>query len=89
MVNESGKLKKIGEMRRKRQALPQARCEEILRCGSAGVLAVLGYEGYPYAVPLSYVWHKRSVAGAACSGRAVLFGQLMEYEKVRRFLKKA
>ncbi|MCI8601430.1 MAG: pyridoxamine 5'-phosphate oxidase family protein [Oscillospiraceae bacterium] len=61
MVNESGKLQKIGEMRRKRQALPQARCEEILRCGSAGVLAVLGYEGYPYAVPLSYVWHNGTV----------------------------
>ena len=43
------------EMRRKRQELPPNLCEEILRRGTSGVLAVLGDEGYPYAVPLSYV----------------------------------
>ena len=44
------------EMRRKRQALDRARCEEILLRGSCGVLAVAGDDGYPYAVPLSYVY---------------------------------
>ncbi|HIZ84165.1 MAG TPA: pyridoxamine 5'-phosphate oxidase family protein [Firmicutes bacterium] len=44
------------EMRRKKQALPQDTCAAILREGSAGVLALEGAEGYPYAVPLSYVY---------------------------------
>ena len=44
-------------MRRARQALPMAECEEILRRGTSGVLSVLGDDGYPYGVPLSYVWH--------------------------------
>lgn len=44
------------EMRRKRQQLDEASCTEILRTGSAGVLALSGDEGYPYAVPLSYVY---------------------------------
>ena len=44
------------EMRRKRQALPLEECEAILRAGSCGVLALSGDDGYPYAVPLSYVY---------------------------------
>lgn len=45
------------EMRRKRQALPQEDCAAILTRGSSGVLALLGDGGYPYAVPLSYVYN--------------------------------
>ena len=45
------------QMRRIRQQLSPERVEEILSRGSAGTLAVLGDEGYPYAVPLSYVYH--------------------------------
>ncbi len=44
------------EMRRKKQALTPEECAEILRRGTSGVLAVLGDGGYPYAVPLSYVY---------------------------------
>lgn len=44
------------QMRRKNQALSFGECEAVLNRGSAGVLAVLGDEGYPYAVPLSYVY---------------------------------
>ena len=44
------------EMRRKKQALTPEECEEVLERGSSGVLAVLGDGGYPYAVPLSYVY---------------------------------
>lgn len=44
------------DMRRKRQALPESECLEILRDGTSGVLALLGDGGYPYAVPLSYVY---------------------------------
>ncbi len=42
-------------MRRKGQALPPEACAAILRQGSCGVLALAGDDGYPYAVPVSYV----------------------------------
>ena len=45
------------EMRRKNQALSPAACEAVLEQGTSGVLAAAGDGGYPYAVPLSYVWH--------------------------------
>ena len=44
------------EMRRGRQALPKEMCEAVLSRGSHGVLALAGDEGYPYAVPISYVY---------------------------------
>lgn len=44
------------EMRRKRQALPAEDCHAILNRGTSGVLALSGDNGYPYAVPLSYVY---------------------------------
>ena len=45
------------KMRRIRQELPLDRVEEVLHRGTNGVLAVQGDDGYPYAVPLSYVYH--------------------------------
>jgi nitroimidazol reductase NimA-like FMN-containing flavoprotein (pyridoxamine 5'-phosphate oxidase superfamily) len=44
------------EMRRNKQQLSFEECEEILKKSTAGVLAVSGDDGYPYAVPLSYVY---------------------------------
>ncbi len=44
------------EMRRKDQSLSAADCAALLRQGTSGVLALLGDGGYPYAVPLSYVY---------------------------------
>lgn len=49
------------EMRRKRQQLTEAECIEILKKNTSGVLAVSGDDGYPYAVPLSYVYDSGSV----------------------------
>lgn len=43
-------------LRRKNQALASEECERILSAGTTGVMAVLGDEGYPYAVPLNYVY---------------------------------
>ena len=43
-------------MRRKRQALSPEACAAILARGTSGVLALSGDDGYPYAVPLSYVY---------------------------------
>ena len=47
----------LPEIRRKIQQLPQTETEEILHAGSSGVLALAGEEGYPYALPISYVYH--------------------------------
>lgn len=44
------------EMRRKKQLLDYNESVKILEQGSSGVLALLGDEDYPYAVPLSYVY---------------------------------
>ncbi|MFR1519040.1 MAG: pyridoxamine 5'-phosphate oxidase family protein [Clostridia bacterium] len=44
------------EMRRKKQALSFEEIVDILNRGTSGVLAVSGDAGYPYAVPLSYVY---------------------------------
>lgn len=43
-------------MRRANQALDAATCEAVLRRGRTGVLAVTGEDGWPYAVPLNYVY---------------------------------
>lgn len=45
------------EMRRKKQLLTKEETIEILKKGTSGVLALLGDDDYPYAVPLSYVYH--------------------------------
>lgn len=44
------------EMRRKRQLLSDEESEAILRKMPHGVLALHGDGGYPYAVPVSYVY---------------------------------
>ena len=44
------------EMRRKKQLLPQEEIADILNRGTSGVLALLGDDDYPYAVPVSYVY---------------------------------
>lgn len=44
------------EMRRKKQQLTQEETMVILREGTSGVLSLTGDEGYPYGVPLSYVF---------------------------------
>ena len=45
------------EMRRKNQKLSKEESEGILNACTSGVLAVTGDGGYPYAVPLSYVYY--------------------------------
>ena len=44
------------EMRRSRQFLSREDCESILNKQTSGVLSVYGDDGYPYGVPLSYVY---------------------------------
>ena len=44
------------EMRRKKQALSKEECNAVLNRGTSGILALAGDDGYPYAVPISYVY---------------------------------
>lgn len=44
------------EMRRKRQLLPTEESVSILEKMTSGTLALHGDDGYPYAVPVSYVY---------------------------------
>lgn len=44
------------EMRRNGQAMTDQESMDLLVQGSSGVLAVTGDDGYPYAVPLSYIY---------------------------------
>lgn len=43
-------------MRRGRQQLSEAEAAEILRTAKTGVLGVIGDEGYPYTVPVNFVY---------------------------------
>lgn len=46
------------EMRRKAQQLPEDEARALLEAGSAGVLSLAGPQGYPYGVPLSYLYRE-------------------------------
>ncbi|WP_297300513.1 pyridoxamine 5'-phosphate oxidase family protein [uncultured Brachyspira sp.] len=49
------------EMRRKKQLLSNSYSISILKKCTSGVLAVLGDDNYPYAVPLSYVYDDNKI----------------------------
>jgi len=44
-------------MRRAKQQLSETEAVALLEAGTSGVLALAGDNGYPYAVPLSYVYY--------------------------------
>lgn len=67
-------------MRRFKQALSKDEAEEILRRNTSGVLSVLDGDGYPYAVPLSYVYTDGKIYfHSAKSGRKV--DAVLRYKK--------
>lgn len=43
-------------MRRKKNEISREAAEELLRTSRRGVLAVIGDDGYPYAVPVNYYY---------------------------------
>ena len=45
------------EMRRKKQEISHEECVRILEREKRGVLAVLGDDGYPYAIPLDFYYN--------------------------------
>ncbi len=56
MATKANVTMEFRPMRRGRQQLSIEACNEILRNATSGTLAVLGDGGYPYAVPLSFVY---------------------------------
>lgn len=44
------------DMRRKKQQLSQEECKAILKNEKRGVLAVMGDEDYPYALPINFIY---------------------------------
>lgn len=47
------------EMRRKKQEVSKQECIEILKTEKRGVLAVLGDNGYPYAIPMNFYYDEQ------------------------------
>lgn len=45
------------DMRRSKQILSAEECVQILTRGTSGVLSLSGDDGFPYGVPMSYVYH--------------------------------
>lgn len=61
-------------MRRFRQQLPDSEARHILREASSGVLSLVGADGMPYGVPLSYVYDEARGAiyfHSAAAGRKI------------------
>lgn len=67
------------EMRRKKQKLSKEECDRILYNGTSGVLALHGNNGYPYAVPVSYVY----------DGEKLLFHSAKNGHKIDAIIKNA
>lgn len=58
------------KMHRKKQKLSIEECEKLLHDGTSGVLSLCGNDGYPYGVPLSYVYDdSRLIFHCATEGR--------------------
>jgi len=69
------------EMRRGRQLMSPEETIAVLERGSNGVLACLGDEDYPYAVPLNYVYHNGKIYfHSAMSGHKM--DAMMKHPKV-------
>ncbi len=57
-------------MRRSRQQLPMEDAQNILKCGTAGVLSLADPGGMPYGVPLSYLYAEgKIIFHCASAGR--------------------
>lgn len=49
------------EMRRKKQLLSTEETVEILKRNTAGTLALMGADGYPYSLPISFVYYDNKI----------------------------
>jgi nitroimidazol reductase NimA-like FMN-containing flavoprotein (pyridoxamine 5'-phosphate oxidase superfamily) len=49
------------EMRRKEKKMSEEEIIELLKSGEEGVLATIGSDNYPYALPLNYAYHDNGI----------------------------
>lgn len=69
------------EMRRNKQQISKDECIDILERNTSGVLAVLGDNDYPYAVPLSYVYYDNNLY-FHCAKSGHKLDAVKKYDKV-------
>ncbi len=68
------------DMRRNKQCLSEREAVEILKRNTSGTLSLLGDDGYPYGVPLSYVYEDGKLYfHSATSGHKI--DAIQNYEK--------
>jgi len=60
-ITESEKHCMFREMRRNKQFLSERNINLVMHRCTHGVLACLGDDDYPYAVPLNYVYHNKKI----------------------------
>ena len=75
------------KMRRQKQQISQEECEEILRRNTHGVLGLAGDNGYPYTVPVSYVYEagqdgKPGTIGFHCARSGHKIDSIQRLDKV-------
>lgn len=56
-----GGVKMFKEMRRKDRVIDQLEIKEVLEKGKYGFLSTIGDNGYPYVVPLSYIYYNNHI----------------------------
>lgn len=61
MLNDNEEPFSFRPMRRTAKSLARETCLEILRNGERGVLSVLGDGGYPYGIPLNYIFRDGNI----------------------------
>ncbi len=71
----------LPSMRRRRQEMDLACIQELLRAGDYGILAVQGNDGYPYTIPINYVFLEKGLDGSAAKG-AFYFHCALEGHKI-------
>ena len=49
------------EMRRKNQLLDEEECRKILKEAERGILSVSGEDGYPYGIPMDFVYEDEKI----------------------------
>ena len=70
------------KMRRSEKAIDIAEAEELLRSKDFGVLSVCGEDGYPYGVPVNYVYDEGKIYFHSTSAESHKIDAIKKNEKV-------
>lgn len=61
VLNSLGEDSEFRPMRRFKQQLPDEECKAILERGYRGFLAVNGEGGFPYTIPMNFLYHENHI----------------------------